>query len=164
MDPPREDAQDQDIFISLIGALYVTVNSWKDKGKALKKHILKEIVPRGLDARIEEIQEKYRQAIEEKDTTAALLNDDFKNCEHDNVALQARRDVYKEQLQKFQDIITHLRMHYVDHGENPGKDNVIMIIKKNTTPEENEFYEYPYYIARIQRRFINTKKRWFKGQ
>ena len=39
-----------------------------------------------------------------------------------------------------------------------------MIIEKNTTPEEDEFYEYPYYIARIQRRFINTKRRWFKAQ
>ena len=32
-----------------------------------------------------------------------------------------------------------------------------MIIEKNTTPEEDEFYECPYYIARIQRQFINTK-------
>ena len=39
-----------------------------------------------------------------------------------------------------------------------------MIIEKNTAPEEDEFYEYPYYIARIQRRFINTKTRWFKAQ
>ena len=39
-----------------------------------------------------------------------------------------------------------------------------MIIERNTTPEEDEFYEYPYYVARIQRRFINTKKRWFKAQ
>ena len=30
--------------------------------------------------------------------------------------------------------------------------------------EEDEFYEYPYYIARIQRRFINTKRRWFQAQ
>ena len=38
------------------------------------------------------------------------------------------------------------------------------IIEKNTAPEEDEFYEYPYYIARIQRWFITTKKRWFKAQ
>ena len=41
MDPSREDAQDHDIFISLPGALYVTVNSRKDKGNVLKKPILK---------------------------------------------------------------------------------------------------------------------------
>ena len=57
--PPREDAQVHYIFISQTGALYVVVNSQKDKGKALKKHILKDIVPRGFDTRIEEIQEKH---------------------------------------------------------------------------------------------------------
>ena len=39
-----------------------------------------------------------------------------------------------------------------------------MIIEKNTAPEEDEFYEYPYYIGRIQRRLICTKKRWVKAQ
>ena len=110
------------------------------------------------------LNEHHQQAIEEKDATIALLNDDLKNREHDNVALQAQRDVYKEQLQKCQDIITHLKKRYVPHAKDPGKDNIVMIIEKNTTPEEDEFYEYHYYIARIQRRFINTKKRWFKAQ
>ena len=59
MDPPREDAQDHDIFILLTGTLYVLVNSRNYQGKAFKEHILKDIVPRGFDARIEEIQEKH---------------------------------------------------------------------------------------------------------
>ena len=59
--------------------MYVIVNSQKDKGKALRKHILKDIVPRGFYARIDEIQEKHRRAIEEKNATIALLNDDLKN-------------------------------------------------------------------------------------
>ena len=62
--------------------MYTTVNSKKDKGKVLKKLILKDIVRRGFGTRIEEIQEKHRQAIEEKDAAIALLNDDLKN--HDN--------------------------------------------------------------------------------
>ena len=33
------------------------------------------------------LNEDHQQAIEEKDVTGALLNDDLKNCEHDNVAL-----------------------------------------------------------------------------
>ena len=70
---PREDAQDHDIFISLSGTLYVIVNCRKDKDKALKEHILKDIVPGGFDARIEEIQEKPRKAIEEKNAPIALL-------------------------------------------------------------------------------------------
>ena len=51
----------------------------KEKGKVLKKHILKDIVSRGFDVRIEEIQEKHRQPIEEKHAAIALLNDDLKN-------------------------------------------------------------------------------------
>ena len=74
------------------------------------------------------------------------------------MALQAQRDIYMDHLQKCQDVITHQRTYYADHAKDPGKDNIIMIIEKNTAPEEDEFYEYPYYIARIQRRFINTKK------
>ena len=108
--------------------------------------------------------EAHRQVIEEKDAALALLNDKLKNREHDNVALQAQRDVYKDQLQKCQDIITHLKTRHVPHAKDPSKDNIVMIIEKNTAPEEDEFYEYPYYIARIQRRFITTKKRWFKAQ
>ena len=53
--PSKEVAQDPDIFISLTGALYVVVHSQKSKGRALKKHILKDIVPRGFDVRTEEI-------------------------------------------------------------------------------------------------------------
>ena len=82
--PPREDPQDHDIFILLTGALYVTVNSKIDKGKALNKHIMKHIVPRRFDAKIEGIQEKHWQAIEEKDAAIALLNDGLKNREYEN--------------------------------------------------------------------------------
>ena len=31
-----------------------------------------------------------------------------------------------------------------------------MITEKNTAPEEDEFYEYAYYIGRIKRWFITT--------
>ena len=121
----------------------------------------------GLISRVQVLEitnEAHQQAIEEKYVANALLNDDLKNSEHDNVALQAQTDVYKDQLQKFHDIITHLRTRYVDHVKDPGKDNIVMVIEKNTVPKEDEFYEYPYYIARIQQRFITTKRRWFKAQ
>ena len=63
------------------------------------------------------------------------------------MVLKAQRNVHKDQLQKCQDIITHLRTRYVDHAKDPGEDNIVMIIEKNTAPEEDEFHEYPYYIA-----------------
>ena len=120
--------------------MYVIVNSWKDKGKARKEHIMKDIIPSGFDARVEEIQERHWQAIEEKVATIVLLNDDLRNCEYENMALQAQRDIYKDQIQKCQDIITHLRTCHVPRAKDPGKDNTVMIIEKNTTPKEDEFY------------------------
>ena len=71
-----------------------------------------------------------------------MLDDDLENQEYENVALQAQRDVYKDQLQKCQDIITHLKTRYVDHAKDPGKDNIVMIIE-NTAAQEDGFYEYP---------------------
>ena len=43
--------------------MYVIVKSQKDKGKALKKHILKDIVPRGFDAKIKDLTGRV-QALE----------------------------------------------------------------------------------------------------
>ena len=99
------------------------------------------------------------------------MNDDLQDRdnqiqanEYDNVALQAQRDAYKDQLQKCQNIITHLKACHVPHAKDPGKDNIVMIIEKKIASKEDEFYEYPYNISRIQRRFINTNRRWFKAQ
>ena len=47
---------------------------------------------------VEKIQDEHQQVIKEKDATLALLNDDLKNCEYENVALQVQRDVYQSQL------------------------------------------------------------------
>ena len=63
--------------------------------------------------------------------------------------LQAQKDVYKDQLQKCQNIITHLRTRYVNHAKDPTKGKIVMTIGKNTAQKEDEFYDYPYYIARI---------------
>ena len=104
MDSPREDAQYHDISISLTGALYLTVNSWKHKIKAPKKHILKGIVLHGFDERIKEIQEKRQQAIEEKDATIALLNDDLKNREYENVDLQSEIRAQDQQITALKDV------------------------------------------------------------
>ena len=80
MNIPGLEAQDHDIFILLTGALYVIVNSRKDKGKAPKKHIQKDIVPRGFDARIEEIQEKHQPAITDRENQIKAF--EFRNEEH----------------------------------------------------------------------------------
>ena len=47
---------------------YIIVNSRKEKGKALKEHNLKEIIPRGFDAKIEETQKQHQHAITDGDS------------------------------------------------------------------------------------------------
>ena len=107
------------------------------------------------------MNEAYQQPIEEKDATLALLNDDLQNREYEKVALQAQRDVYKAQLQKSQDTIIHLRTRYVDYETDRGKDNIIIIVRKHTTPANDRYHDLPYYVARLQRRKRYVKLRWF---
>ena len=137
----------------------VALIKWLSKKGAEK---IQEEHQQAITGRDNQIQ-AHQQAIEEKDTTIALLNDDLKSRDYNNIALQAQRDVYKEQLQRSQDIIAHLKKRYVPNAKDPDKGNIVMITEKSTTPEEDEFYEYLYYVARKQRRqFINTKKHGLK--
>ena len=177
-----KDSQKYDIYTNEEGMYELLFSSQQPKAKDFRRHCFNILLPHvrqqfsdtshameieGLTSRVQVLEitnEAHQQAIEEKDATISLLNDDLKNREHNNVALQAQRDVYKKQLQKCQDIITHLRTRYVDYAKHPGKENIVVLIEENTTSEEDEFYEYPYYIARIQRRFITTKRQWFKAQ
>ena len=58
--------------------------------------------------------------------------------------LQAQRDMYQAQPQRCQDQIRGLIINrHVLHANDPGKDNIVMTIEKNTAHEEDEIYEYP---------------------
>ena len=94
---------------------------------------------------------KLVSAIEEKDNQIQAIK-------YENVALQAQRDVYEAQLRKCQDTIIHLKTRYVDHANDPGKEN---IVQKHTRPANNKFHDLPYCVARIQRRKRYVKLRWF---
>ena len=52
---PKDHRNKTDKSLSFFWVMYVIINSQKDKGKVLKEHILKDIVSRWFDARIEEI-------------------------------------------------------------------------------------------------------------
>ena len=109
---------------------------------------------------IEEIKGQQQQAIEKKDAATTLLNDDLQNREYENLALQAQRNVYQAELKRCQDTIIHLRTRYVTHVRNPGKDNIIIIVRKHTCAKD-KYHGLPYYVALIQRRKGYVKLRWF---
>ena len=85
---------------------------------------------------VQKIQEEHQQAIEEKDNALALLNDDLQ----------------EKQLQQ----------RYVNHCINPGKNNIIIIIRNHTKEVDDKYNNLHYYIARIQRRKRYLKLRWFE--
>ena len=76
------------------------------------------------------------------------------------MALQAQKDVYEAELQKCQDTITHLSTRYVPRATNPGKDNIIIIVREHTTSANDKYHDLPHYIARIQRRIRYVRLRW----
>ena len=143
MDPSRKDVQDHDIFILLTGALYVTVNvnSRKDKVKALKKHILKDIVPCAFDTRIEEIQGKHQQAITGRGKQIKAL--ESTNEKHQQKILRLNK--------KIDDLIEN--RHTARRG---CFDNVLCFIKKNRKEV------YPYYVIQCQYKQLEKHKQWLK--
>ena len=123
---PKDQQNKTDKFPSFFGA------KKKDKGKALKDHMLKDIVLRGLDAIIGEIQKKHQQSIEENDATILLLNDDLKNRRYENVGLQG--DIRAKDQQ-----IAALQRRYVGYHSDEDRNNEISIIAKS-----NDEAEHPY--------------------
>ena len=77
------------------------------------------------------------------------------------MALQAQRDVYQSQLQRFQDTIIHLRTHYVNHARDPTKDNIIITVRKQIRSAQDNYHDLSYYVSRIQQRKRYVKLRWF---
>ena len=114
------------------------------------------------------MKEDHQQAIEEKDAVMTLMNEDLQSrgdqiqaIKYVNLPLQAQKGVYQAELQKCQDTITHLKIRYVPHARDSGKDNIIIIVCKHTTPANDKFHDLPYYVARIQRRKRYVKLSWF---
>ena len=45
--------------------------------------------------------------------------------------------------------------------QHPGKDNIIIIVRKNTTSANDKYHDLPLYVARIDRHKRYVKLRWF---
>ena len=78
--------------------MYAIANSRKNKGKVLKEHILKDIVPCGFDAMIAEIQEEHQQQITQLQLAITDRDNQIRAIQYENVTLPAQRNVYQVQL------------------------------------------------------------------
>ena len=137
---PKDHQNKTDKFLSVFGIMYVIIKSQKDKGKALK-HTLKDIVPRGLDARIGEIQGKHQQAITDRENQTKAL--EFTNQKYQQKILRLNKEI--------DDLIAN--RHIARHG---CFDNVLCFIKKNS----GEVHQY--YVIRCQYRQLEKHRRWLK--
>ena len=159
--PLLQGQNDHDVFIDLEGALEIVVRSRKPKAVELTKWLTRKGV--------EKVVEGHQKAIDEKDMQIALLDDDLtesqehaRQLEFSNTGLQGEIRAKDQEIARRQSEITELRQRYVNHCRDPRKDNVVMITRKHE-PDDKHF-EYPYYISRIQRRAISTKRRWLLNQ
>ena len=134
---PKDHQNKTDKFFSFFGVLYVIVNSKKNRGKTLKEHILKDIVPRGFDAKIEEVQGKHQQVITGHDNQIKAL--EFRNEEHQQKTLRFNEEI--DNLVK--------NRHVPRRG---CFDNVLCFIKKNSGEV------HPYCVIRYQYRRLEKHK------
>ena len=159
--PLLQGQNDHDAFVDLEAALEIVVRSRKPKAVELTKWLTRKGV--------EKVVEGHQKAIDEKDMQIALLDDDLtesqehaRQLEFSNTGLQGEIRAKDQEIARRQSEITELRQRYVNHCRDPRKDNVVMITRKHE-PDDKHF-EYPYYISRIQRRAISTKRRWLLNQ
>ena len=106
-----------DNLLSVTSTLYVIVNSRSDKGKTLKEHIRKDLVPRGFDERIAELQKKHHHAATQ-----------FKLAiqERDNQirSISIRTWVFKANIEARGQEIAALQKRHVGYISNKDKNNV----------------------------------------
>ena len=88
---PEYHQNNTDKFLSVFGPMYVIIKTQKDKGKAYKKQILKDIVPHGLNTRIEDIQGNHQEAITDRDNQVKAL--EFKNEKHQQKILRVNKEI-----------------------------------------------------------------------
>ena len=161
--PLLQGQNDHDAFVDLEAALEIVVRSRKPRAVELTKWLTRKGV--------EKITKKHQKAIDEKDMQIALLDDDLtesrehaRQIEYNNTGLQGEIRAKDQEIARRETELAQVRERHVDRCRDPGKDNVIMIFRKHTTDEDDAHFEYPYYISRIQRRAITTKRRWVREQ
>ena len=84
--------------------------------------------------------------------------------EHQRAVTVLKGDIQHkdEQIVIYENRIAHLRQRYVDHAKDPGLDNIVIIVRKYTTSEEDPNFHLPYYKSKIQRRKWYVKLRWLE--
>ena len=182
-----KDSQKDDLYINEEGMYELVFTSQQPKAKAFRKHCCNVLFPHIR----QQLTDKLKDELEVSESARALLNDDLQESEDARASVendlqesegaralvtydlkvsqadlqtsQVQRDTLQTQRDKGRTEIRDLIANrHVPRANDPGKDNIILIVRKNTT---NDIHQHlPYYIARIQSRQRSTKMRWLRMQ
>ena len=168
--PLLQGQNDHDAFVDLEAALEIVVRSRKPKAVELTKWLTRKGVEKVVEEHQKAIEEKQR-AIDERDMQIALLDDDLtesqdlvRHLEFHNTGMQGEIRAKDQEIARRQLELAQVRERHVDRCRDPGKNNLVVITRKHTCEPDDEHFEYPYYISRIQRRAISSKRRWLLDQ
>ena len=110
------------------------------------------------------LQQLTNKMEEDHQLTITVHGNEIRAIQYENVVLQAQIDVHHAQLQRCEDTITHLRAFYVGFAGDPGKDDIIINMRKHTISTNDRYHDLPDYVSRIQRRKSYVKLRWLNQQ
>ena len=123
--------------------------------------VVETVLPREVRKLSQKLEEHHRrathlqQAVEDRDNRIQAI-------EYENVGLQGEIRAKDRQIEANQNRIAELVERYVDQCRNPSKDNIVIIVRKHTTPENDKYHNFPCCISRIQRRKQYVKLRWLE--
>ena len=135
------DLRKDDYYLSEEGMYELLFSSQHPLVKKLRKHCCNVMFPHIRQQLTDKMVEKHQRAV-------TVLKEDIQHKD--------------EQIVIYENRIAHLRQRYVDHAKDSGLDNIVIIVRKHTTSEEDLNFHLPCYISRIQRRKRYVKLRWLE--
>ena len=150
-----KDSQKYDSYLNEEGLYEIVFSSQQQKAKAFRKYCCNEMFPRIRKQLVDKMQEDHQQAITDRNNRVQAI-------EYENVGLQGEIKAKDQQIEASQHKIAEPVERYVDHCRSPSRDNIVIIVRKHTTPEKDKYHNLPYYIARIQRRKRYVKLQWLE--
>ena len=153
--------QPNTVLLKEAGLYCFLLRCGKPEAEPFMDWVCEEVLPREV--------RKLAEVMEEKNAQITFLNDELtesqdlvRQLEYNNTGLRGEIRAKDQEIERRREENADLRERYVEHCRDPGKDNVVIITKKHTCEHNDDHFEYPYYISRIQRRAISTKRRWLR--
>ena len=132
------DSRKDDYYINEEGMHELVFSSQQQKAKAFRKYCCNEMFLHIRQPLTDKLVGKHhrrttqlQQAVEDRDNRIQAI-------EYENAGLQCEIRAKDQQIEASQNRIAELVERYVDHCRNPSKDNIVIIVRKHTTAENDK--------------------------